>query len=131
MRAIAAPALVLMLALAACATPQQRCINGQTRDLRVVNRLIAQLETDIARGYRLQPTVTYMPQWRFCGPPRRHYGPSMCLDDIPQTVARPVPFDIAEAKRQLAQLKAKRNELERKVWPAVEECRAAYPARQG
>lgn len=131
MRPAPAPlaALALSLALAACATPQQQCINRETRDLRVVNSLIAQLETNIARGYTLVPSVTYMPQWVFCGPPHGKYGPGMCLDTIPTTVARPASFDIAEAQRQLAQLKQKRRELEQRASSAVAQCRAAYPAQ--
>ncbi|GHD98699.1 hypothetical protein U879_15615 [Defluviimonas sp. 20V17] len=121
------PALAIVLTLAACATPQQRCINQHTRDLRVVEGLIARLKTDIARGYALVPTPTVMPRWVFCGGPYSDDGPGMCLIDTPATVARPAAFDIAEAKRQLAQLEVKRRELERTASPAVEACRAAFP----
>ena len=37
-------ALTLLVLLAACGTPQERCINGVTRDLRTVDRLIEEAE---------------------------------------------------------------------------------------
>lgn len=123
----ALPALTIVLALAACATPQQRCINQHTHDLRVVDGLIARLQTDIARGYTLVQTPTLMPRWVMCGDPSSDDGPGMCLIDTPATVNRPAAFDIAEAKRQLAQLKVKRRELQQQASPAVEACRAAFP----
>ncbi|WP_102226259.1 hypothetical protein [Acidimangrovimonas sediminis] len=126
--------LSLMLALAACATPQQQCIDRETRDLQVVSRLIAQLETDLARGYTLKAHRVRDVQWVPCGPfprPRdrhgRPIGPDMCLAEVGRTVERPAAFDMAAARKELAQLKVKRRELERRAGPAIAACRQAYP----
>jgi len=49
------PALMILpfLALAACATPREQCIGQATRDLRVLNSLIAETQGNLARGYAI------------------------------------------------------------------------------
>ena len=42
---------LLLLALAACATPQEACINRATRELRTLDDLIAEQRATLARGY--------------------------------------------------------------------------------
>ena len=50
------PALMILpfLALAACATPREQCIGQATRDLRVLNSLIAETQGNLARGYAIE-----------------------------------------------------------------------------
>jgi hypothetical protein len=133
----AAPAgLAACLLLAACATPQQRCINDATRNLRVVGDLIAQAETNLARGYGIRQDTIWVPVWEQCTAPvvvqnadgsRTFYPGQMCLDDEPRTVNRPVAIDLEAERRKLSQLQAQRKKLEREAGPAVAACRAAYP----
>ena len=40
-----------LIPLAACGTPQEQCIGAATRDMQVVNRLIAEVQGNLARGY--------------------------------------------------------------------------------
>lgn len=61
--------ILLLAALAACGTPQEQCIYQVSRDLRILDRLIAGLETDIARGYRMEEYTVTEPRWVPCGPP--------------------------------------------------------------
>lgn len=131
--------LALTLALAACGTPQEQCINRETRDLRVVDRLIAQLKVDIGRGYRMVDHEITVTRWVPCGlpppPPPPKPGmkppppppPRMCLDDFTRTVQRPEAIDIVAEKRKLAQLEVKRRSLVRQAAQAVAACKAAYP----
>ncbi|WP_127901868.1 hypothetical protein [Solirhodobacter olei] len=130
--------LLPVLALAACATPRERCIADATHDLTVVNQLIAQLEGDLDRGYALKEHQTIVPLWRPCfPPPRRGFhgrdgwhdepGPTMCWQDTVQTTTHPVAIDLAQTKRTLAGLKAKRAELNRRAGPAIAACQATYP----
>lgn len=138
MRASLAFGLPLILALAACATPQEQCINRATRDLRVVEGLIAQLQIDVDRGYRMVSHEYTVTRWVPCGlppPPPTAPGakppppppPRMCLRDLTRVVQRPEAIDIAAETRKLAQLKLKRRELTRAAGPAVAACKAAYP----
>ncbi len=124
--------------LAACATPQQRCIAEATQNLTVVNQLVAQLELDIERGYGVKQTQVVTPMWRPCYrhdgwiEPDHHGrpyfgGPQMCLEDTVRTVNTPVAIDLADAKRKLASLKQKQAELNHQAGPAIAQCQALYP----
>lgn len=132
------PALFVLpvLMLSACATPRERCISDATQNLRVVNGLISQLETDIARGYGTEERQTIVPSWRPCHHHRLirdekgnliYPGPDMCFGDTVQTETRPVAIDLAEARKTLAELKKKSSELSRQAGPAVAQCESLYP----
>jgi hypothetical protein len=128
-------ALPLLLLLAACATPQEQCIFRETRELRTVEKLIAETEANLARGYALEERTVYVPRWKICGytpiprgegePPR--LKPDYCLEDEAQTVTRPKAIDVAAERRKLADLKAKRSSLARAAERAIEVCRKTYP----
>lgn len=128
--------LILLALLAACGTPQERCIGGVTRDLRTVDRLIEETEGNIRRGYAYQETTVYVTRWVRCdGPPRppkegqpaEPPKPRMCLDDEPQTVRKAVAIDLAAEAKKLEGLKAKRAQLAKAAEPAIRQCRAQYP----
>lgn len=132
------PFPVLLLALAACGTPQEQCISRNTRDLRTVESLIAQSEKNLARGYALEDRTEWQPDWVPCGPPppprigpdgkpRPSGPPRMCWDERPVTVTRPVSIDLNAETRKLASLKQKRAELSRQAQSVVRQCKALYP----
>ncbi len=132
----AGPLIPLFALLAACGTPQERCIAQVTRDLRVVDELIQEGELNLARGYAIEEVTDYRPEWVDCGPPfvryrangeRIYYPPRRCFDQVPYTVRQPKAIDLAAEARTLEQLKKKRVQLARQAIPAVEQCRAFYP----
>ena len=132
-------ALTLLVLLAACGTPQERCINGVTRDLRTVDRLIEEAEGNIRRGYAYEETTVYVTRWRPCfaappPPPKGEDGgglpppkPRLCLDEEPQTVRKAVAIDLNAEARKLDSLKAKRAQQAKASAPAIAQCRAQYP----
>lgn len=143
--------VTVALGLAACSTPQQRCISDATRDLNVVNGLITRIEGDLARGYGLADKQVVSTVWRPCHfyrppmplpppgpgpgpgghrpppPPMPFMGPDMCTDDVVQTVQVPVAIDVQAERQQLAELRRKQAELSRAAGPAVAQCKAQYP----
>lgn len=127
----AVPTLVLTGLLAACGTPQQQCISRGTRDLQVLDRLIADSRATIARGYAIEEHTTYMPVWRVCGysgggkdrPPQ----PEMCLEDEPRISTRPKAINLNEERAKLASMEAKRRDLDKAAASVVASCRAQYP----
>lgn len=126
-------ALLLMSMLAACGTPQQQCIAQNTRELRVVDRLIAEVQGNLARGYALRETTVTQPEWQDClRKTRNKQGKtvlveSLCLEDEAVTVQKPEPIDPAAEKRKLAGLQEQRRGLAQRAEGAIAACRAQYP----
>lgn len=127
--------LLLAVFLAACGTPQERCIQRETRDLRTVDKLIAETETNLKRGYAVEEVTVWRTQWEVCevqpavvvppgGTPPR---PKMCLEDVPETVRRPKAINLADERQKLLELQKKRSELIRVANAAVAQCKATYP----
>jgi hypothetical protein len=118
--------------LAACGTPQEQCINRNTRDLRTVDRLIAETQGNLDRGYAYETITVYEDYWTTCPVPPVAEGepppkPRMCLDERPVTEQRAKAIDLNEEARKLDSLKAKRRDLARKAEDVIAQCKAQYP----
>jgi hypothetical protein len=127
------PLLILapLALLAACGTPQERCIQRETRDLRVLDRLITETRTNIGRGYALQEYTVSVPQWETC-PPRTDANGNllpaqMCLEDRTETRTRPVAIDLGAENAKLESMLAKRDQLARESEGRIAMCRTTYP----
>jgi hypothetical protein len=133
-------ALLSLLLLTACGTPQEQCINSVTRDMRVVDRLIAETEANLARGYANEEVTVYLPQWVTCSRPHHHRPPvdvedpeakppmpQLCLENVPQTTRRAVAIDLAAERAKLDGLKAKRKQQAAAAAPAIAQCKADNP----
>jgi hypothetical protein len=132
MRHILLPGLLI---LAACGTPQQQCINRETRDLRVVERLIAEAQGNLDRGFAYEDVTVFSTEYVDCTPqvivpegqPVPEVERRLCLEEVPQTVRRPVAIDLADEQRKLDGLVVKRRELTARAEGAIAACQAAYP----
>ena len=128
MKRLLLPALIM---LNACGTPQQQCINSGTRDLRVVDRLIAEAEGNLARGYAYETVTVYETVWVNCTPyPSEavpNPAPRSCFERVPETSRRPVAIDLAAEQSKLAGLQAKRKSQLRAAAAVVAECKALHP----
>lgn len=128
-------ALGAILALTACGTPQQQCISNATAETRKLDRMIAEISGNLARGYAVEEQTIVTHDWAPCGfaGPRRPMwrpGPGdmdMCLEPDQEVIRRDVPIDPAVQSRMLASLKARRAALAKPVDAAIKECRIAYP----
>lgn len=125
----------LLAVLAACGTPQEQCISRNTRDLRTVERLIAEAEGNLRRGYALEEEVISFRTFEPCLIPGRPTADnptpppvrSMCPDREYETVTRPVAIDLDAEAAKLSTLKRKRAQLARQAEPVIAQCRAQYP----
>lgn len=125
-------AFLTLATLAACGTPQEQCINRNTRDLRTVDRLIAETEGNLARGYAYETVTVYEDYWTYCPVPRPVEGqpappPRLCFDERPVTEKRPKAIDLNEEARKLASLKEKRKSLALQAEKVIAACKAQYP----
>ena len=127
--------LTALLALVACGTPQQQCINRETRDLRVVERLIAETQGNLDRGYGFEDVTVITTEYVDCTPqvvvPEGAPAPvverRLCLEDVPETVRRPVALDLGAEQRKLDSLLIKRRDLLARAEGVIAACKAAYP----
>lgn len=109
------PALsaLALAALGACAGPSARCGGPETRELRTIDRLIAETRASLDRGYTLVREDTGA-NVNFClGGHRSNVGLSFCTD--PGTRTRPVALDTEAETRKLEALLARREALAARI----------------
>ncbi len=123
--------LPTVLILSACGTPQEQCIGAATRDIRVVDRLIAETQGNLTRGYGYENVTVYITEWQNCTPASTPENPEpkprMCLENRPQTARQPVALDLAAEKAKLIGLKQKRAQQAKAAESAINQCKAQYP----
>ena len=122
------------LALSACGTPQEQCISRETREIRHLQGLLAEVEGNLARGYAYEDYEVPMTRWEQCGIDHvtGRNGtviekPRMCLEDYTVTRTRDVPIDPEAEARKRDGLRSKIKQLTPGSQAAVRACKAAYP----
>ena len=132
-----AATLTLPLIVAACGTPQERCISQNTSEYRTVSRLLAEVEGNLARGYaweERQVVRDYLTQCRtyvYDNDGRAFYGYEPCWRDYVDVERYRVPIDPAAEQRKRDNLAARAAVLGERAASAVQACRAAFPEEQG
>lgn len=113
----AIPALI-----AACGTPQDRCVRAAQADLRAIDEQIADVETALEQGFRVLPAQEGVTRLRLCAWPREPV--LFCTESIqrPRSESREVIDRQAEQAR-LQQLRRTRAELVVQTADRVAACR--------
>lgn len=126
---LAAP---FLLALMACASPQQQCISKTAPDLPILNSLIAETKGNLARGYAYADVVVESPVWVDCGAwlsnSTGDLRPGLCLGSAPTTTRKAVAVDLTTEAAKLLSMQARRAAIEAQAQPALAQCRAQFPA---
>ena len=113
---------LIALALAGCASPEDRCIAAATAELRTVEGLIAETQATIARGYAVEQVTTVRERLLPC---REEDGPFLfCLYPVTTVERRPVAINRAVERAKLASLQERRAELQAPTRAAIAACRA-------
>ncbi|WP_373355698.1 hypothetical protein [Pseudoroseicyclus sp. CXY001] len=118
-----------LLALAACGTPQEQCINRAAQELRTLDRLIDQTAANLDRGFALETRQELVTRPRLCGGMTED-GQSITYQcERTETVDRQVPvaIDLNAERAKLASLRERRGQMAGEVQGQVAACRAAYP----
>ena len=115
-----------LILLAACATPREQCISSATKDIRVLDRLIAESKGIIERGYGYGTERYTSWQWGFCGY-YRNGGFAYCWEPYNNYRRVPVAVDLTEENRRLAAMIKKRTQLEREARTQIAACESTYP----
>lgn len=120
-----------LFALAACGTPQERCINQVAGDLPTLDRLIAETEGNIARGFAWEEVTTTRTTFVDCTPHATKSDPTPatqhCVSDVEETTRKAVALDLNAEKAKLASMQERRAQLAANMAPAIEACRKTYP----
>lgn len=116
------PALAL---LAACATPQEQCINTASNEVKTIRSGISATQGNISRGYAIhRHTETYqVAETCFDG----NKKPYRCFETEYRTVETPVSVNVSEERRKLAALQKRLPAAMRQMKAGVANCRVQYP----
>ena len=117
--------LAILLPLAACATPFEQCVARNSKEMRVVDDLIAVTAGNIERGYAIDARNSFTAGLQLCTSPSANVHFCTATRSAPKKT--PVAIDLAAERRKLAQLKARRAELQRQSEQKIAACRAAHP----
>ncbi len=117
--------LALFLILAACATPQQKCIADASAEH---DGLVAQaqvLRGNIDRGYAIhRQDVPYT----YLGTCYYSTGEAYpCMQTRTRVQETPVAIDVAEERRKLAAVEARIPAVRARTDAAIAQCRIAHP----
>lgn len=119
--------ILCILALAACASPRVQCLNDATRDLRVLDELIAETRATIDRGYAIRTVNEPETFFRLCigGPFDHNVWGSFCRSTQWVERSEPVAVNLVEERGKLDSLLAKREDMARRAALAQAACPAA------
>lgn len=118
--------LALLIPLAACSTPFERCVARSTKDMRVIDDLIATTTGNIERGYAVETHNSLTAGLQLCASPSAHMHFCTATQTTPRKT--PVAIDLPTERRKLAELKVKRAEHLRRSEVEIAACKAARPA---
>ncbi|QDC08947.1 hypothetical protein FHY55_06680 [Oceanicola sp. D3] len=122
------PLLLIPLA-AACATPREACENRATKDLRVMNELIAETRANVDRGYAIEREPYVATSFQMCvGSAKENVGIKWCHRPETRYRNKQVAIDPGAEQRKLRNMITKRDQLQREASAKIAACKRAYPA---
>lgn len=125
--------LAPVLALAACGTPQDRCISRNTSEYRTVSALLAEVEGNLSRGYAWDERQVVRTRFAQCdrvirdSKGNRSISTYGCWRDYVDVERFRTPIDPAAEIRKRDNLRDRQAALASSANAAVAACRAAYP----
>ena len=125
----AALILLPLVALAACGTPRERCINEVTSNQRTLNALIAETQANIDRGYALGEKSEVVTIDRTCKQ-TIEYGEEVrfpCDEVMTREYKVPVAIDLNAEQAKLQSLLQRREAMASTVQDGINQCVAIHP----
>jgi hypothetical protein len=125
----AALILLPLVALAACGTPRERCINEVTSNQRTLNALIAETQANIDRGYALAERSEVVTIDRTCTQTLQS-GEEVrfpCDEVMTREYTVPVAIDLNAEQEKLRSLIQRREAMATTVQDGINQCVAIHP----
>lgn len=126
----------LPLVLAACGTPQERCISKHTREYRNVSNLLDDVQANLDRGYAWEERQVIRDRLTQCRDYYRdkdgnkHVTTRPCWREYVDTQRYRVPIDPAAEERKRDGLTERKAELETRAAAYVKACKKAFPEEE-
>lgn len=117
--------LPLLLAVSACASPYERCVQDATRDANTLSALVAETEANITRGYAIDQEIESRVSYEYCFNSRGVWTLCRERDLVRRDV--PVAIDLEAEERKLAGMREKLNQLKAQAGPKIRACQAQFP----
>lgn len=117
------------LMLAACASPQERCIADTNRELNVINRLINETRGNVARGFAIEEQEELVVVNGTCEGETSE-GVTFEFDcEKTETVSRrvPVAIDLNAERAKLDSLEERQQLLRSQQAAKIAQCQAQFP----
>ena len=123
--------LSALAVLAACATPQERCIRkGASEQTQLLNK-IKETEANITRGYAIHRQT--VPETVFYSCRRVNDGKVVgyypCPETYYRTIETPVSIDVKEERKKLRRLQDALPAAQSRAAEAAAQCRVLYPEK--
>ncbi len=115
----------LVFGIAACSTPQERCVMTASEELRRVEQLITETEIDLERGYRIEQNIRPGFELQFCHDVNGNFR--WCNRHVTRVSENEVAVDPMAERRKLDALNARRNSLITKYNTDLASCEARFP----
>lgn len=116
--------------LAGCGTPFEQCVARAERDVRVLDRLITDVEANIRRGYAIERESYTIQVASICIIGEDKDGKDIkepCLRAETRFRDKPVAIDLDAERAKLSSMKEKRTQSARAAQANIESCRIQYP----
>ncbi len=117
--------VLLICALAACASPYDRCVSEATRDANTLSALIAETEANIGRGFAIDEQIEPSISYQYCFNRRGVW--TLCRERTIRTKEVPVAIDLAAEERKLEGMREKLAQLKAQAGRDIRTCRAQFP----
>lgn len=124
---------LLLLSVASCSTPLERCVGRYTSEYHNVTNLLEEIEGNLARGYAWGEREVTRERFTQCRDIRQDrngnakvvYRP--CWREYTETERYRVPIDPAAEERKRDGLKKRQAALRAQAQPYVTACKTAFP----
>lgn len=116
-----------LLVLAACATPQERCISAIDREIRMIESLADISRGNLARGYALEERTVLVNTEQICGQTAKGKD-IICEIPVSEQQTVPVAIDLNAERQKLESLLERLEDLRATRNTRVGQCIAQYPA---
>jgi len=111
--------IAAVMALTACATPEERCIPRATPDFEKIDAEIAETQANIERGYRIEHSGVNLGV-DFCN---QTGHASICVGGDRELTSGPIPINSRAEREKLRRLRAQRVEMQARLANDIRRCR--------